>query len=234
MPFLDDGFADRRLLAAAAAVRHVDGGRAGLAAGITAADAEAWLAPSRAYMLRATQPIPAQPLTPERQHMVQEALTELAADVPAWGRLVRLPVRYARLVTTNGAVSASSRAWPQHVLLAEEAFSSRGELCEQVLHELTHQWLYLIQEIWALQAPTAGTFTLPSGTTGREAAEVLGAALVAATLLRWYRTNSDRQPAGRLRQLGMYGTGCLELLAGRDEEMSDAGRQIARRLKEAL
>lgn len=234
MPFLDDGFADRRLLAAAAAVRHVDGKHAGLAAGITDTEAEAWLAPARAYMLRATQPIPAQPLLPERLRMIQDVLAELAAEVPAWSRLVQLPVRYARLITTNGAISASSRAWPQHILLAEEAFSSPAELREQVLHELTHQWLYLIQEVWALQAPTAGAFTLPSGTAGREPAEVLGAALVAATLLRLYRRSPGRQSTERLGQLGAYGAGCLALLDNRAEELSDAGRQIARRLKEAL
>ena len=234
MPFLDDDFADRRLLGAVAAVRHVAGERAGLASGITEAEAEAWLAPARAFMLRATQRIPAQPLAPDRLRMIQDVLEELAADVPAWGRLVQLPVRYASLVATSGAISASSRAWPQHILLADEAFSNPAELREQTLHELTHQWLYLIQEVWALQAPDAGTFTLPSGTAGREPAEVLGAALVAATLLRLYRTSPGRQPAERLGRLGAYGAGCLALLADRGEELSDAGRQIARRLKEAL
>lgn len=233
-PFLDDGFTDRRLLAAVAAVRHVEGEHAGLASAITEAEAEAWLAPARAFMLRGTQPIPAQPLVPERLRLVKDVLAELATVVPAWRRLLDLPVRYALLDTANGAISASSRAWPQHVLLADKAFSSRTELCEQVLHELTHQWLYLIQEVWALQSPDAGTFRLPSGTAGREPAEVLGAALVVATLLRLYRISPGRQPAERLDRLSTYGAECLALLADRDEELTDAGRQIARRLKEAL
>lgn len=234
-PFLDDSFADRRLLAAVAAVRHVEGERVGLASGITEAEAEAWLAPARAFMLRAgAQRMPALPLTPLRSQMVKEALAELVAEIPAWGPLLRLPVRYTLLNTGNGAVSASSRAWPQHILLADEAFSNPTELREQTLHELTHQWLYLIQEVWALQAPHASIFTLPSGTTGRQAAEVLGAALVAATLLRLYRTCPGQQPTERLDRLAAYGAGCLALLTTREEELSDAGRQIAQRLKEAL
>lgn len=233
-PFLDDQFADRRLLAAVAAVRHVDGERAGQAAGITAAEAEAWLAPARAYMLRGTQRIPARPLSPHRHEMIRDVLAELAAVIPAWDRLLKLPVRYALLNTANGAISASSRTWPQHILLADAAFGSREELSEQVLHELTHQWLYLVQEVWALQRPGAGTFILPSGTAGREPAEVLGAALVVVTLLRLYRSTPRRQSSDRLGQLSDYGTGCLALLADRDEELSDAGRQLARRLKEAL
>ncbi|GAB2841296.1 hypothetical protein GCM10027176_51440 [Actinoallomurus bryophytorum] len=233
-PFLDDGFVDRRLLAAVAAVRHVEGEHAGLASGIIEAEAEAWLAPARAFMLRGTRQIPAQPLAPQRLRMIKDVLSELAAVVPAWRLLLELPIRYALLDTANGAISASSRAWPQHILLADEAFSNPAELREQVLHELTHQWLYLVQEVWALQSPGAGTFTLPSGTTGREPAEVLGAALVAATLLRLYRASPGQQPAERLGRLSVYGAGCLALLADRDEELTDAGRQIARRLKEAL
>jgi hypothetical protein len=233
-PFLDDGFADRRLLAAVAAIRHVEGEHTGLASGIIKAEAEAWLAPARAFMLRGTQQIPAQPLAPQRLRLIKDVLSELATVVPAWRLLLELPVRYALLDTANGAISASSRAWPQHILLADEAFSNPAELREQVLHELTHQWLYLVQEVWALQSPGAGTFTLPSGTAGRQPAEVLGAALVAATLLRLYRANPGQQPAERLGRLSIYGAGCLALLADRDEELTDAGRQIARRLKEAL
>ena len=127
-------------------------------------EAEAWLAPARAYMLRATQPIPAEPLSPGRQQMIKDVLAETAADIPAWKQLLFLPVRYALLKTRNGAISASSRAWPQHILLADAAFSSAAELREQTLHELTHQWLYLIQEVWRLQAENVATFTLPSGT----------------------------------------------------------------------
>jgi hypothetical protein len=45
LPFLDDAFASRRLLAAVAAVRHVRAERAGMGDRITDAEAEAWLAP---------------------------------------------------------------------------------------------------------------------------------------------------------------------------------------------
>ncbi len=60
MPFLDDGFASRRLLAIIAAVRHGAAQGRGLSGGLSRAQAGAWLAPARAYMLNAgPTPIPA-------------------------------------------------------------------------------------------------------------------------------------------------------------------------------
>jgi hypothetical protein len=64
----------------------------------------------------------------------------------------------------SGAVSASSYRWPQHVLLADAAFTSARELREQLVHELCHQWLYLMEELWALNAQGADLIVLPSGT----------------------------------------------------------------------
>ena len=112
--------------------------------------------------------------------------------MPAWAPLLSLPVRYARLHPDGGAISASSRDWPQHVLLADDAFASDAELREQLVHELAHQWLYLIEDIWPLDRPGAARLTLPSGTRDRAPAEVLGAAHVAAALTRMYA--SGRRP----------------------------------------
>jgi hypothetical protein len=46
MPFLDDGFAARRLLAITAAVRYGAARRSGLASGTSAHHPEAWLGPA--------------------------------------------------------------------------------------------------------------------------------------------------------------------------------------------
>jgi hypothetical protein len=232
-PFLDDGFAAKRLLAAVAAVRHVHGRADGLAEGISTANIDAWLAPARALMLHPHSPsLPARPLNSQRRAQVAQARQEMSTRVSAWSQLLELPVRYALLQPADGAISASSRAWPQHVLLAPEAFATAPELAEQVLHELAHQWLYLIQEVWALTADDAGLFTLPSGTAGRQAWEVLGAAHVAAVLALWYRQPPAARP-DRVEQLRSYGAGCLNLLEG-SNAMTDAGRLIAHRVKEAL
>ena len=235
LPFLDEGFAARRLLAMAAAVRHADASRRGLADGMPAARAETWLSPARAFMLStASTPMPALPLTTSRRRQLTGTLAALAAGMPSWQVLLALPVRYARLYPANGAISASSRDWPQHVLLAEEAFATSRELAEQVLHELAHQWLYLIEDICPLQLPAAATLPLPSGTRDRSPAEVLGAAHVAAVLIRFYRQDHSGWAAGRVRALTSYGTGCLDLAGTVSGNLTEAGNLIAQRLKEAF
>lgn len=234
MPFLDDAFASAQLLAGVAAVRHVEGERTGNAEGITDAEVSAWLDPARVLMLRrASGPMPAETLTDRRQRMIADTLGELAELIPGWAPLVRLPVVFSLLSPSNGAISASSRMWPQRVLLADEAFATPAELREQVVHELSHQWLYLIEELWALEIPGARHTTLPSGTADRAPAEVLGAAHVAAALIRMYRAITTAQ-AARLARLVDYGSGCLELLGVLDNHLTDAGHSVARRLKEAL
>ena len=233
MPFLDDEFAGRRLLAIVAAARHGAAARQGLGGGVPRGQAEVWLAPARAYLVNAgPTPMPAQPLRAARKQQVADVLTALAVGMSAWAPLLSLPVRYARLYPDGGAISASSRDWPQHVLLADEAFASDGELREQLLHELAHQWLYLIEDIWPLDRPGAVRLTLPSGTRGRAPAEVLGAAHVAAVLCRMYAMTGGPGARARISALTAYGKGCLDLAQAAD--LTEAGTTIAKRLKEAL
>jgi hypothetical protein len=235
LPFLDDGFAARRLLAMTAAVRYAAARQGGMAGSCPAAEAEGWLSPARAFGLSTSStPMPARPLTAARRRQVTGTLTALADAMPAWRLLLALPVRYARLYPAGGAISASSRDWPQHVLLAEEAFATSRELAEQVMHELAHQWLYLIEDIWPLQLPAATALTLPSGTRDRSPAEVLGAAHVAAVLIRWYQHTATGQAAGRIRVLTGYGTGCLDLARTASGDLTETGTLIAQRLKEAF
>ncbi|MGH3867796.1 MAG: aKG-HExxH-type peptide beta-hydroxylase [Pseudonocardiaceae bacterium] len=234
MPFVDDAFAARRLLAAAAAVRHVNAERRGMADGITDAEAEAWLAPARVFMLRHDSPsMPAAALVGGRRQRIADALAGLTSAIPPWTPLLRLPVRFALLYPSNGAISASSRSWPQHVLLSDEAFSSDTELREQLVHELCHQWLYLIEEVWTLEIVGARSAVLPSGTTGRTPSEVLGAAHVAAALIRLYSTVANELP-GRLDHLARYGSGCVELLGRLKGDLTDVGLELAQHLKEIL
>ena len=198
--------------------------------------AEVWLAPARAYLVNAgPTPMPAQPLRAARKQQIADTLTALAVCLPAWAPLLSPPVRYARLYPDGGAISASSRDWPQHVLLADEAFASDGELREQLLHELAHQWLYLIEDIWPLDRPGAARLTLPSGTRGRAPAEVLGAAHVAAVLCRMYTTAGGPGAKARISDaVAAYGQDCLELAQAASTDLTGAGTTIAQRLKEAL
>jgi hypothetical protein len=235
LPFLDDAFTGSRLLAMTAALRHAAARQRLLADAIVPGDAEAWLAPALAFGLSTSStPMPALPLTAARRQMIADVLATLAGQLPQWTLLLGLPVRYARLYPSRGAISASSHDWPQHVLLADEAFATSRELREQLLHELAHQWLYLIEYIWPLEVPGAGTLTLPSGTRNRSPAEVLGAAHVAAVLVRLYRTAGTPQSASRVSALTAYGTGCLDLVGTASGDMTAAGTLIAQRLKEAF
>jgi hypothetical protein len=235
MPFLDDEFASRRLLAIIAAARHSAAVAQGLAGGVPRQQAEAWLAPARAYLVNAgPTPMPAQPLREARKQQVRDVLAALAAAMPAWTPLLRLPVRYARLHPDGGAISASSRDWPQHVLLADDAFANDAELREQLVHELAHQWLYLIEDIWPLDRSGAALLSLPSGTRDRAPAEVLGAAHVAASLIRMYAALGEPGAGPRVSTLTAYGKGCLELAQAASADLTKAGTTIAQRLKEAL
>jgi hypothetical protein len=120
------------------------------------------------------------------------------------------------------------------VLLADEAFTTSRELREQIIHELAHQWLYLIEDIWPIEKTGARTVTLPSGTRDRSPAEVLGAAHVAAVLIRMYRAESTPWAAARTQTLTSYGLGCLELAANIPSQLTGTGHLIAQRLKEAF
>jgi len=235
LPFLDDEFATGRLLAMTAALRHADAVQRGLAHGVPAQDADVWLWPARAFGLSTSSTaMPALPLTAQRKQMIAATLAVFAEQVPPWRPLLSLPVRYALLRPARGAISASSRDWPQHVLLADDAYATARELREQVLHELAHQWLYLIEDIWPLQVPNAPSLTLPSGTRNRTPAEVLGATHVAAILGRLYQMDPTPWAASRVRLLTAYGTECTELASSASGMLTEAGTHIAQRLKEAF
>ncbi|HEU5155371.1 MAG TPA: HEXXH motif-containing putative peptide modification protein [Streptosporangiaceae bacterium] len=235
-PFVDSAFTPRKLLAAVAATRQIEAEQAGMStvAQRTGRAVQEWLMPSQVLSLRPEQtPMPAAPLHRGRKARIEDVLNRLGAELPEWEPLLTLPVRFALMRPANGAISASSRAWPQHVLLADDAFASQVTLREQLVHELAHQWLYLVQEIWAFQERGGQGLTLPSGTGGRSAAEVIGATHVAAALIVMYATVGGAPP-GRVDHLRWYGTGCLDLLAAIDTDLTEAGRQVARRLREAF
>jgi hypothetical protein len=113
-------------------------------------------------------------------------------------------------------------------------FAASRELVEQLLHELAHQWLYLIEDIWPLQRPGVPTLTLPSRTRDRSPAEILGPAHVAATLICFYRRQPGDWAAARIAALTGYGTGCLKLAGTVRKHLTGEGTLIAKHLKETL
>jgi hypothetical protein len=63
---------------------------------------------------------------------------------------------------------------------------------------------------------------------------VIGAAHVAAALLRLYGTGQTRQAAQRAETLSGYGTACLELAGSAAADLTPTGILISQRLKEAF
>jgi hypothetical protein len=63
---------------------------------------------------------------------------------------------------------------------------------------------------------------------------VLGAAHVAAVLVRLYRQAATDHAAGRVQALTRYGTGCLELAGTLSGDLTKAGALVTQRLKEAF
>jgi hypothetical protein len=63
---------------------------------------------------------------------------------------------------------------------------------------------------------------------------VIGAAHVAAALIRLYRTDQSRHAAQRIEALAGYGTACLDLAGSTAADLTPAGTVFAQRLKEAF
>ncbi|MEV0996867.1 hypothetical protein [Nonomuraea sp. NPDC050202] len=231
LPFLDDSFEHARLLALVAALRHHEATSRGLTAvGAAPHDPTSWLIPGNALRLRPDRPPIAEvELTETRQQEVALVLDMLPAVVPSWGPLLRLPIRYLAHADDT-AYSASLRTWPQHIFLSRRAFTARDQVISQVLHENCHQWLYLIQEAWDLQTRAEHDLTMPSGTTGRSLAEVLGGAHVAAALIRLYRTLSGQE--NRIDHLVTYSKGCLSTIDKHRDGLTPAGQAVAQRLED--
>ncbi|MFG2598612.1 aKG-HExxH-type peptide beta-hydroxylase [Streptomyces sp. NPDC048462] len=229
VPFLDDGFAPTHLTAAVVAVRQNRAARIGLP---NPADPRRWLTPDHACLVRfEASEVPSIPLTQDEDRKVSDSLVRLEEAVPAWAPLLwSLPMRYAR-IASGESLSASSFWWPQHILLGTETLASDLEMREHVLHEHCHQWLYLIEELWDIDRPEAPTFTLPSGTSNRSPREVIGAAHVAAALIRMYRAVGEKQHIEPLKQ---YGLGCIKLLESATRYLTPVGTQITQRIKEEL
>jgi len=228
LPFLDDAFDARRLLTAVIAFRaHRCGIEEANQIGV---DARLLLSPRVARELMSTAQSPnirSRPLWTDGQEAVDDALASIRRRVPAWAPLLDLPVEFREL-QVPGPISCSCYSWPQHVFLAPEAFASSLELTEQILHELDHNWIYLIEEVVPLHPPTAqARFVLPSGTGNRTVAEVIGAGCVAAMLLRWYDGHPDPRAREREHYLTSYLDGCLTILrALPNGDLTEAGAEV--------
>jgi hypothetical protein len=226
LPFLDDGFAPSRLLSAVAALRRWNcGGEGPLEDYISP---EAGLAAARLVGYSETDLGAREPTAGEWERL-QRARASIIARQPRWRDLLALPC-VVKVIDTDEMFGWSCISMPQHIYLGTVSFASDEDALEQYLHELAHNWLYLIQELWAFEdGDWVKSFVLPSGTPGKSVTGVLDASFVMAVLRRYYRSvdNEDRG-----RSLGEYVRGCVEMLAERPD-LTAMGRRVWARLAQA-
>ena len=216
VPFLDLSFDTHKMMSAVACSRawRVLGGEVEQ---LAIKNLPVLLVPSVARRLRLNEGVDvslqSQSLTVDQERQIERALAYVVRIVPHWKPLLNLPLTL-RSIYKSKAISCSSYAYPQHIFLSPGAFTSDIELREQLLHEISHNWLYLIEELWPLHRPEyVERFQLPSGTPNRNASEVLGAAYVAAVLLDWYAAQASLSiSVERSAYLRRYLVGCLSLL----------------------
>ncbi|MFI6277892.1 aKG-HExxH-type peptide beta-hydroxylase [Streptomyces sp. NPDC050988] len=237
-PFLDDDHAPQRLLTAAACVRLAR--RDGPHPVPHPDDLATVLDPGEALRIRALdlpRPLPTGTLTPQQQAAIRATVDVIAHLVPLWAPLLMaLPLTYLPMPAGRASVSASCFAWPQHILFADTAFDDPAVLAEQTLHETFHQWLYLCEELTPLQQPCCTQrVTLPSGTSGRSPAELLGAAHVTCGLARLWPLLDVPGPVRdrRLSHLAAYTRGCRGLIADNRPYFTADGHALADRILEA-
>ena len=169
--------------------------------------------------------LPLKRLPLEMNRQAESALHEIVDAYPAWIGALSLPIRFC-ILDRAGAISASADALPQHIFLSAEAFETATQLREQVLHELSHQWLYLLAEVSPLDAkPSFSSFSLPSGTSNRKASEVLGAAHVAINLLTVNQRSPDllEFPTRRVDELKSYLRDCFSTLEQSSDHLTATG-----------
>ncbi|MEU7822996.1 HEXXH motif-containing putative peptide modification protein [Catellatospora sp. NPDC049133] len=234
-PFVDPGFAPTRLLTAVACCRWQRTNPGSVPAG---SELSAVLTPERALTIRRLDlslDLPFGQLSDERQVQIAQTRAYVGTLLPDWRPLLDVPLTFHQLRHSQ-AISSSNFAWPQHIFLAAAAFAAPTTLAEQIVHETCHQWLYFIEEMWPLQEDNGPRFTLPSGTGGRSASELLGASHVVVCLHRlWSAMPADAElRARRLAHLRAYGAGCEALMRGAREAFTPVGQALASRLIEEI
>lgn len=212
IPFLDPEFQTVQFLTAVAVVRRNRDKQNNMISD----KLNEYLSPMRAthvynQILGREGEIAGKALTNSEKNLVKDAINSIIAVMPLWSGLLTLPLEIRR-TEDKLVIGYSNASRPQIIMLGPLSWQSEDELREQLLHEIAHIWLYMVEELWALhQDENPGFFTLPSGISGKTGTGVLNASFVAATLLKFYDELSEGWVDRKLK-LGAYLSGCLDEL----------------------
>jgi hypothetical protein len=170
------------------------------------------------------------PPTARERTRIHEALRDIARARHHWRALTGIPLVFY-VLEHDDVISASAFLQPQQIFLSRRALASPRESREQVLHELVHIWLYMVEELWRLHPHDAPSrFILPSGRPNKNATEIIGAAFVTCVLGKYHRV---RGWSSRAEELVEYARRCLERLVP-EEHLSATGSELHEHLAMTL
>lgn len=183
--------------------------------------------PSNGYP--AVEALPSEILGEQDKSKILTTIGEVVAVFPQWKSLFQIPINWRLL--TNDQVSSSNVMVPQHIFIGKRAFNCSQPLAEIIVHEFSHTWLALIEEVVAIAEKSEPRLILPSGTGNKNVRQVLIAVAFSAAAVRYYEGVSKQRPltdqeAARWRVLIPYTERCLEMV-WESQMLTENGAAIA-------
>lgn len=173
------------------------------------------------------------------QAAVNNAIDHILQIIPEWKVYFSIPVSFKFLTTNKNMVSLTNHNIPQVIFLGAKAFKSEAWLEEVIIHEMAHIWLGILCEIDSFHEHTEhSSYSLPSGTKGKDARGVIFASHFAACVLKYMARKKDSegftlQDDERFIWLRNYYSGCMSQLVSMNE-LKPSGKKIVNIMKDEV
>lgn len=156
--------------------------------------------------------------------LLDKIIEEIIQKIPDWEEFINGPFLFLQLMNSK-SYSLTNPMIPQSIFLGIEALHSEENLAETLIHELSHSWLALINEVSPLADPNQKEeFTLPSGTKGKSTLGTILAAHFAGSALNFYQKSKIKNPL-RVEFLNEYLFGCINILK-KAKGLTDEGKKV--------
>jgi hypothetical protein len=161
---------------------------------------------------------------------IDDSISSIGRLMPNWRKYFQIEYKFYK-IRDKRIIGFSSASKPQHIYLGDQSWVDNEELTEQVLHEIAHVWLYMVEELWAFHENNkVKLYTLPSGTSHKTATGVLNACFVACVLSKFY---SNKGNIKRHEVLINYANSAISIL-NKSRELTFIGKEIRRTLQEFI